>query len=120
MANNALHVPFKNHVSCSVRDLIRVDSYQPTTKKLIEVSLPDPYHLPLPKTTPMAAEFGIEQVKIQTTDGREIVIFVGKDQGFYRESVMQIGNRHIQVQEVFVTDGKVLKKNVKKLRKLAS
>ena len=93
---------------------------KPTTKKLIEVSLPDPYHLPLPKTTPMAAEFGIEQVKIQTTDGREIVIFVGKDQGFYRESVMQIGQRQIQVQEVFITEGRVLKKTNKRLKKLAS
>lgn len=80
----------------------------------------DPFPIPLPKTTPMAGEFNISNVKITTTDGREIQIFIDKDQGFYRESVMQIGSRHINVQEIFITEGKVLKKGVRKLKRLAS
>ena len=69
---------------------------------------------PLPKTTPMKAEFDIESVKITTTDGREIIIYVQNNQGFYRESVMEIGKRRIDVQEIYITDGKVLKKSAKR------
>lgn len=76
------------------------------------MALSDQSHLP--KTTPMKAEFGIAQVKIITKDGREILIFVDNDQAFYRESVMQIGKRNINVQEVYITDGKVLKKSGKR------
>lgn len=72
--------------------------------------------LPLPKTTPMATEFGIKSVKIETTDGREILIYIEDDTAFYRESVMQIGNKTLPVREVFVTGGQVLKKK----KKLAS
>jgi len=59
----------------------------------------------------MKAEFDIESVKITTTDGREIIIHVQDNCGFFRESVMQIGKKNIQVQEVYITDGKVLKRS---------
>lgn len=62
----------------------------------------------------MGTKFGIESVKIITTDGQEILIYIDNDTAFFRESVMQIGDRTLQVQEVFITDGKVLKKNRRK------
>lgn len=55
----------------------------------------------------------IEKVDITYKDGRRVTVFVTEDQGFYRESEMQLGNRTLQVQEVYITNGRVLKRKPK-------
>jgi hypothetical protein len=72
-----------------------------------------PSRTPLPKTTPKKVEFGIDKIDITTVDGRKITVYVNCDQGFYRESEMKLGNRTLQVQEVYITNGKVLKRKKK-------
>ena len=69
-----------------------------------------PSRSPLPRTTPKKVEFGIDKIEITTTDGRKITVHVNNDQGFYRESQMQLGNRTLEIQEVYITNGKVLKR----------
>jgi hypothetical protein len=67
---------------------------------------------PLPKTTPLKID-GLTHIKIYTKDGRVITVKVSNDQGFFRESEMKINGRTIQIQEVYITNGRVLKSRPK-------
>jgi hypothetical protein len=59
----------------------------------------------LPKTTPQLTK-EIEHCIVRCKDGSVVKIESLEGQGFYRESVLIIGDARLVTHEVFITDGK--------------
>lgn len=61
---------------------------------------------PLPRTTPTRTR-PISSVTVRFVDGTKATILVEEDQGFYRESSMKGVDAQVEIQEVFITNGKI-------------
>lgn len=61
----------------------------------------------IPRTTPQTTR-NIRSILILMEDDSTLEIDVVNGAGFYRESVQVIGNRKIDIQEVYITNGRKL------------